>query len=123
MQQTATAPLVAILASDHDFHENIPKTFAHFPGARDMFAGDDALRDKAADVNATLQVGFFTLAVHAAGLGSSPMTGFDAPTLNDASFPDDSYHVLAVVNIGKPGQDAWMGGLSRVDFNEVVSTV
>ena len=37
--KTATAPLVAILAADTDFHEHLPTTFPHFPGARDMFAG------------------------------------------------------------------------------------
>jgi len=39
--KTAAAPLVAILAADHAFHEKLPKTFPHFPGARDMFAAND----------------------------------------------------------------------------------
>ena len=43
--------------------------------------------------------------------------------LNDAFFPDGSHHVLAVVNIGKPGQGAWMDRLPRLDFDEVVSTL
>jgi len=44
--KTAAAPLVAILAADHAFHENFPKTFPHFPGARDMFDDNDAMRDQ-----------------------------------------------------------------------------
>src|SRR5664279_6547073 len=60
--KTATAPLVAILAADHAFHENFPKTFPHFPGARDMFAANDALRAQTADLNGTLQVAYFILA-------------------------------------------------------------
>ena len=59
--KTATAPLVAILAADHAFHENFPTTFPHFPGARDMFAADDALRAHTAEMNATLQVAYFIL--------------------------------------------------------------
>jgi 3-hydroxypropanoate dehydrogenase len=121
--KTAAAPLVAILAADHAFHENFPKTFPHFPGARDMFAADDALRAKTADLNATLQVAYFILAVRAAGLAAGPMTGFDAPALNEAFFPDGGQRVLAVVNIGKPGPGAWMDRLPRLDFDEVVSTV
>src|SRR4029077_6876048 len=34
--KTADAPLVAILAADTDFHENLPRTFPHFPGAKDV---------------------------------------------------------------------------------------
>ena len=121
--KTATAPLVAILAADHAFHEEFPKTFPHFPGARDMFAANDALRAQTADLNGTLQVAHFILAVRAAGLAAGPMTGYDAPALNDAFFPDGEHKVLAVVNIGTPGPDAWLGRLPRLDFDEVVSTI
>lgn len=121
--KTASAPLVAILAADHSFHENFPKTFPHFPGARDMFAADDSLRAKTAELNATLQVAYFILAVRAAGLAAGPMTGFDAAALNEAFFADGNHQVLAVVNIGKPGPDAWMDRLPRLDYDEVVSTV
>ena len=121
--KTASAPLVAILAADHAFHENFPTTFPHFPGARDMFAADDSLRAKTAELNATLQVAYFILAVRAAGLAAGPMTGFDAAALNEAFFADGEHRVLAVVNIGKPGPEAWMDRLPRLDFDEVVSTV
>src|SRR5215471_15782488 len=40
--KTANAPLVAILAADTDFHENLSRTFPHFPGAKDLFADDEA---------------------------------------------------------------------------------
>ena len=39
--KTGTAPLVAILAADVNFHDELHKTFPIFPGARDVFAGDD----------------------------------------------------------------------------------
>jgi len=121
--KTAAAPLVAILAADHAFHENFPKTFPHFPGARDMFDDNDAMRDQSADLNATLQVAYFILAVRAAGLAAGPMTGYDAAALNDTFFADGRHKILAVVNIGKPGPDAWRDRLPRLDFDEVVSTV
>ena len=121
--KTAAAPLVAVLAADHAFHEEFHKTFPHFPGARDLFAGNDALREHTADLNATLQVAYFILAVRAAGLAAGPMTGYDAIALNESFFPDGEHKVVAVLNIGKPGQNAWMGRLPRLDFDEVVSTV
>jgi nitroreductase len=121
--KTAAAPLVAILAADRAFHEKFPKTFPHFPGARDMFAANDTLRAQTADLNATLQVAYFIIAVRAAGLAAGPMTGYDADALNAAFFADGQHKVLAVVNIGKPGPGAWMDRLPRLDFDEVVTRV
>jgi 3-hydroxypropanoate dehydrogenase len=121
--KTAAAPLVAVLAADHAFHENFHKTFPHFPGAHDMFAANDAMRVHTADLNATLQVAYFILAVRAAGLAAGPMTGYDADALNDTFFPKSEQKVLAVVNIGKPGPGAWLDRLPRLGFDEVVSTV
>jgi len=121
--KTSIAPLVAILAADHAFHEEFPKTFPHFPGARDMFAANDAMRGQSANLNATLQVAYFILAVRAAGLAAGPMTGFDAAALNAEFFADGEHKVLAVVNIGKPGEAAWMDRLPRLDYDEVVTTI
>jgi len=114
---------VAVLAADHAFHEKLPKTFPHFPGARDMFAANDAMRAQSADLNATLQVAYFILAVRAAGLAAGPMTGYDAAVLNDAFFAGSERKVLAVVNIGKPGPGAWMDRLPRLDFDDIVTTI
>jgi 3-hydroxypropanoate dehydrogenase len=105
--KTAAAPLVAILAADHAFHEKFPRTFPHFPAARDMFAADNAMRARSAEMYATLQVAYFILSVRAAGLAAGPMTGYDADALNDAFFADGQHKVLAVANIGKPGKGAW----------------
>jgi nitroreductase len=121
--KTAAAPLVAILAADHAFHEKLPRTFPHFPGARDLFAANDAMRAQSADLNAALQAAYFILAVRAAGLAAGPMTGYDAAALNDAFFGDGEHKVVAVVNIGKPGEGAWMDRLPRLDYDEVVTTV
>lgn len=121
--KTSAAPLVAILAADHAFHEKLPQTFPHFAGARDLFAANDALRTQTADLNGALQVAYFILAVRAAGLAAGPMTGYDADALNAEFFADGQCKVLAVVNIGKPGPDAWMDRLPRLDFDEVVTTV
>ncbi|HZW44734.1 MAG TPA: malonic semialdehyde reductase [Dermatophilaceae bacterium] len=121
--KTASAPLVAILAADHAFHEELPKTFPHFSGARDVFAANDTMRAQSADMNATLQVAYFILAVRAAGLAAGPMTGYDAADLNNEFFPDGEHKVLAVINIGKPGKDAWTDRLPRLDYDEVVTNV
>lgn len=120
--KTLTAPLVAILAADVNFHEELGRTFPHFPGAKDVFA-DDAMREGAARFNGGLQVGYFILGVRAAGLAAGPMTGFDADAINAEFFGDGEHRVLAVVNIGEPGEGAWMDRLPRLDYDEVVTTV
>ena len=120
--KTATAPLVAILAADLDFHEHMPKVFPHVPGAKDTFA-DPAMRASSARFNATIQVGYFILGVRAAGLAAGPMTGFDAGGINAEFFGNGRHTVLAVVNIGRPGDGAWFGRSPRLDYEEAVSSV
>ena len=117
--KTANAPLVAILAADTDFHEQLPRTFPHFPGAKDLFA-DDAAREQAARFNGALQVGYFLLGVRAAGLAAGPMGGFDAEALDADFFGGTTLKSLLVVNIGKPGEDAWSDRLARLAKDEVV---
>lgn len=117
--KTSGAPLVAILAADTDFHEHLERTFPHFPGARDLFT-DDAAREQAATFNATLQAGYFFLAVRAAGLAAGPMGGFDADGVDREFFEGTSLRSLVVVNLGKPGENAWFDRLPRLDQDEVV---
>jgi len=118
--KTQTAPVVAILAADVNFHDELERTFPHFPGARNMFAADDAAREATAKFNGALQVGYFIVGVRAAGLAAGPMTGFDAERINADFFPDGEHKVLAVVNIGQPAAGAWMDRLPRLDYDDVV---
>jgi 3-hydroxypropanoate dehydrogenase len=117
--KTANAPLVAILAADTEFHEHLPRTFPHFPGAKDLFA-DAAGREQAAKFNATLQAGYFFLGVRAAGLAAGPMGGFDADGIDADFFEGKNLKSLVVVNIGKPGENAWFDRLPRLEHDEVV---
>ena len=121
--KTASAPLVAVLAADVDFHDELPRVFPHAPGARDVFAANEPAREANARLNGTLQVGYFILGVRAAGLAAGPMTGFDAAGVEREFFPDGRHRVLVVVNIGKPGENAWYDRLPRLDYDEVVTSV
>jgi 3-hydroxypropanoate dehydrogenase len=118
-EKTASAPLVAILAADTDFHDHLERTFPHFPGARDLFA-DATARAQAATFNASLQIGYFLLGVRAAGLAAGPMGGFDAEGVDRDFFDGTAQKSLLVVNIGRPGPDAWFDRLPRLDQDEVV---
>ena len=121
--KTEAAPLVAILAADIDFHDELPQQFPHFPGARDLLAGSEEARESAAKLNAALQIAYFTLGVRAAGLAAGPMTGLDTASVDRAFFPDGRHRTMVVMNIGKPGDDPWFDRLPRLDYDEVVTSV
>ena len=120
--KTESAPLVAVLAADVDFHEHLPTQFPHYPGAKDNFTDEDG-RVAFSRFNASLQIGYFILGVRAAGLAAGPMSGFDAAAVDKEFFPDGRRRSLAVVNIGKPGVDAWFDRSPRLGFDQVVETV
>jgi len=122
-EKTRNAPLVAILAADLEFHEELPRVFPVFPQLKDAVFADDEIRDRAARSNATLQLGYFIMGLRAAGLAAGPMVGFDGEAIDKEFFGDGKHSVIAVVNIGKPGENAWFPRLPRLDYDEVFTTV
>ncbi|MFF2574035.1 malonic semialdehyde reductase [Streptomyces sp. NPDC058084] len=120
--KTKAAPLVAILSADNEFHEELPALLPHFPQAKDMFFAERPVREQSAPLNAALQAAYFIVGVRAAGLAAGPMTGMDFAGLQK-EFLDDDHTPLMVVNIGKPGEDAWFPRSPRLAFDEVITTV
>ncbi|ACU39473.1 malonic semialdehyde reductase [Actinosynnema pretiosum subsp. pretiosum] len=119
--KVASAPVVALLAADVDFHEHMGKVFPHFAGARDMMEANPG-RAEMAKLNAALQVGYFIVGVRAAGLAAGPMTGFDAEAVRAEFFAGTAQVPLVVVNIGHPDPEASFPRNPRLDFEEI-STV
>ncbi|MGS2618297.1 malonic semialdehyde reductase [Micromonospora sp. LZ34] len=120
--KTAAAPLVAVLAADLDFHQRLPELFPHRPRARDWLA-DPTDRVAQARLNATLQIGYLLVGVRAAGLAAGPMAGFDAAGVAREFYPDGRHEVLLLMNIGRPGPDAWQDRLHRLSAAEVIRTL
>jgi len=120
--RTEAAPLVALLASDVDFHDELPRVFPAMPNARDNFA-DEQARAAMAHTNAVLQAGYFIVGVRAAGLAAGPMAGFDADAVSRTFFPDGRHQVFLVVNLGHPVEGSYRPRQPRLDFDEVVTTV
>ncbi|SNX88241.1 3-hydroxypropanoate dehydrogenase [Streptomyces sp. TLI_55] len=120
--KTAAAPLVAILAVDNEFHEELPRLFPHFPAAKDVLYAERPVRERSALVNGSLQAAYFIIGIRAAGLAAGPMTGFDFEGVRK-EFLDDDHTPLMIVNIGRPGENAWFDRGPRLDLDEVVTTV
>ncbi|SDM03230.1 malonic semialdehyde reductase [Arthrobacter sp. ok362] len=121
--KTRTAPAVAVLSYDSDWHEHFPTFFPPAPERKAMFDGDSTMRAEIGRNNAWLQAGFFIMAVRAVGLYAGPMGGFDAAGV-DADFNAGTTHrAFLVVNIGKPGENAWFPRLPRLSADIAVRTV
>ncbi|MFF0427444.1 MULTISPECIES: malonic semialdehyde reductase [unclassified Streptomyces] len=120
--KTSTAPLVAILSADNEFHEDFETLLPHFPQVKDMFFSERPVRESSALLNAALQAAYFIIGVRAAGLAAGPMTGADLAGIQK-EFLDDDHTPLMIVNIGKPGEDAWFPRSPRLDYDAVVTTV
>ncbi|WP_328349279.1 malonic semialdehyde reductase [Streptomyces sp. NBC_00457] len=120
--KTATAPLVAVLAVDNEFHEELPKLLPRLPQVKDLLYAERPVRERSALVNGALQAAYFIMGVRAAGLAAGPMTGFDFAGVQK-DFLDDDHSPLMIVNIGKPGPDAWLPRSPRLDIGEVITTV
>jgi 3-hydroxypropanoate dehydrogenase len=118
--KTAAAPAVAVLAFDTQYHEHIPTVLPFRPELKDVFAANDTMRNDTGRFSATLQAGYFLLAVRAQGLAAGPMGGFDAEALDADFFPDGRWRSILVVNIGHPGENPWFDRLPRLDEGDVV---
>ncbi|WP_424889944.1 malonic semialdehyde reductase [Streptomyces sp. XH2] len=121
--KTVSAPLVAILAADNEFHEELPTLFPAFPQAKDVFFAERPVREKSAASNGALQAAYFILGIRAAGLAAGPMTGFDFAGVQK-EFLDDDHTPLMIVNIGKPAEEgSYRPRSPRLSYEQVVTTV
>ncbi|MDQ1717829.1 MAG: 3-hydroxypropanoate dehydrogenase [Pseudonocardiales bacterium] len=118
--KTLSAPAVAVLAVDTDFHEHIPTVLPFRPELKDVFAADEEMRADTGRFSSAIQAGYFILAVRAHGLAAGPMAGFDAAALDADFFPDGRWRSILVVNIGYPGENPWFDRLPRLDHSDVV---
>jgi 3-hydroxypropanoate dehydrogenase len=121
--KTATAPLVAIVAADEAFHEKLADHFPHAPGVRQIFDDNAEMRVDNARTNTAIQLGYFILALRAAGLAAGPMAGFDRDGVDAEFLAGTSWRSQYVVNIGHPGPDAWGERLPRISFDDAVRVV
>jgi 3-hydroxypropanoate dehydrogenase len=123
-EKTSTAPAVAVLAADLDFHEFIPQLFPTRAHARERYAGDLELRERHARFNASMQIGYFILAVRAVGLAAGPMAGFDAAGVDAEFFADSTWRALLVMNVGEPAENAWFPErLPRLSYEQAVMRI
>lgn len=99
VDQTMSAPVTVIVATDTRFYEHLPKMFPAYD-AQALFAGNAELATSTAFRNGTLQGAYLMIAARALGLDCGPMSGFDANKLNAAFFPDGRWQANFLCNLG-----------------------
>ena len=116
-EKTLSAPVVAIVAHDLDFHEKLPYLFPH-TDAKSWFDGPQENRRDHAFRNGTLQAAYLILAARALGLDTGPMTGFDADMVDQAFFAGTSIRSNILVNLGKGDPASIFDRSPRLSFDE-----
>lgn len=111
------APVTVIIAQDLQFHEQLPWLFPH-TDARSWFVGNDALREKSAFLNTTLQGAYFIMAARALGLDTGPMTGFSNEAVDAAFFADQpNYKSVMISTLGYGDPASIFDRSPRPDFD------
>jgi 3-hydroxypropanoate dehydrogenase len=119
--KSESAPVVAILAADTDFHVHLPVVVPQMAGAKEMFEGNPDGRVATAVNNAWLQAGGFILAVRAAGLDAGPMNGYDSAGVDAEFFAGTALRSFMVVNIGHVAEGGRFPRNPRLGFDQAVT--
>jgi 3-hydroxypropanoate dehydrogenase len=123
VQKVLTAPVVAIIAHDTHFYDHLPRTFPHNLGARDIFAGNEALAQATAFRNGTLQGAYFMIALRAIGLDVGPMSGFDPVKVDAEFFAHSSFRTNFLCGIGRGDSSKVLDRLPRLTFDEIAEVI
>ena len=115
--KTRQAPVTAIIATDMEFYEKLPKLFPH-ADARSWFVGNQAMIDTTAFRNSSIQGGYFILAARALGLDCGPMSGFDNAKVDQAFFAGTPIKSNFLVNLGHGDPSKLFGRSPRLSFEE-----
>jgi nitroreductase len=119
--KTAAAPLVLVLAADHDFTAHMGTLFP-FVDAEAVFA-DPAMKAATAEYNAALQAAYLILGLRAAGLATGPMAGFDRAGVTAEFFADGSTHASLVMLVGRQSGEPEFPRLPRLSYDQVVTSL
>ena len=110
------APVSVVIGMDTEFHEHLPTLFPHVD-AKSWFDGNRELREASAFRNSSLQGAYLILAARALGLGTGPMSGFDAGAVDKAFFADTpSVHANFISTLGHGDPSTVQGRSPRPPF-------
>ena len=109
-------PLVAIVAYDTRFYENLPRLF-HNPAAINWY-NKAPVAELHGFRNGTLQGAYLILALRAVGLDCGAMSGFDNAKVDAAFFPGTRIRSNFLVNLGHGDRSSIFPRSPRLGFDE-----
>jgi 3-hydroxypropanoate dehydrogenase len=121
-EKIMSAPVTAIIGMDLEFYEQLPELFPH-ADARSWFVGNDALIEKTAFRNSSLQGAYFMLAARALGLDTGPMSGFDNNAVDAAFFAGTNVQSNFICTLGYGDTSSIFDRSPRPDFDRFNSVV
>lgn len=116
------APVSVIIGMDMRFHDHLPDLFPH-TDAKSWFEGNDALIEKTAFRNSSLQGAYFIVAARALGLDTGPMSGFDNDAVDSAFFAGTTYKSNFISTLGYGDASTIFERSPRPEFERFNSVV
>lgn len=118
------APLTIVVAADTRFHKHIPVLMPPYAAMAESLEPNEPAREQMARTNATLQAGYLLVGLRAAGLAVGPMTGMDAPAIDEEFFTENGWKTLMVFNVGRTeGTGAAFPRGARLTYEQAALTV
>ena len=113
------SPVVAIIAYDTQFYENLPRLFP-VKDTRGSYVKDPAYAESTAFRNSSLQGAYFMLAARALGLDVNGISGFHNEIIDEEFFADGRYKSNFLCCLGYGELEGLHPRGPRLDFDEVV---
>lgn len=118
--KTMSAPVCAIIGSDQEFYNHLPKLFPHAP-AKTWFEGNAPHIEATAFRNSSLQGAYLIMAARALGLDTGPMSGFDNAAVDAAFFAGTTITSNFLCNLGYGDPAGLFPRSPRFEFGEFCS--
>lgn len=116
--RVASAPQVAIVAADTDFHLNLSRLSPQV--AESPIFQDQERRSGLAMSQTWLQLGYLIIALRAQGLAVGPMTGFNAQAVTETFLAGSAHQAVALLTIGHEDESVQRERQERLTHDEAI---
>lgn len=121
-EKTMRAPVCAIIGTDREFFEHLPRLFPH-ADARSWFDNKPDHAARTAVRNGTLQGAYLIIAARALGLDAGPMSGFDNEAVDEEFFSGTTVNSNFLCNLGYGDEAKLFPRSPRFSFADIAEII